>query len=489
LPAAVDDFGRKTARAAAWAFLSSSGARVVTLIGLSILARLLAPREFGLLAFALTYIVYVDTIADLGSGAALVYWPDRREEAAQVTFLISMTAGLFWCSITFFAAPWIASFFNAPNGANIVRALSFVFLVKYLGTTHEALMRKDMRFRDAAVPEVGNAGVKMLVAVFLAWRGFGAWSLIWAHLAGLLVWTGMLWVMIPWRPSLTFPRDLLKPMLSYGRGIIFVNVLSAVQKQTDLLMIARRLGMTPLGLYQLAGKIPEATVAMIYRVASDVLLPAFSRVSASGENPKRVYLAAARYVSSVTLPIAAGIAILSKPLVLMFFGPAWIQAAPIVSALAILSGIRSLGAHPGDVLKATGRVGVLAKIGFLRTALIVISVMIASNYSALAVAVALLAVDTFATFISFSVTSRAIGITLGEVGKAFAPSVIAAGSMSVALLAWLRFGPHLSPAIIAVALSVALGAIAYVVTLRFADPGILGEARSAFFARSASRAQ
>ena len=86
--------GRITARAAVWAFFSTAGAKLITLVGLALLARLLAPREFGLLAFAMVYITYAETIGDLGSGMALVYWPDRRDDAAQVTFIVNALAGI-----------------------------------------------------------------------------------------------------------------------------------------------------------------------------------------------------------------------------------------------------------------------------------------------------------------------------------------------------------------------------------------------------------
>ncbi|HVS30067.1 MAG TPA: lipopolysaccharide biosynthesis protein [Thermoanaerobaculia bacterium] len=481
---AGDDFGRTTARAVSWAFIATSGARIVTLIGLTLLARLLAPAEFGLLAFALAYIVYVDTIADLGTGTALIYWPDRRDDAAQVTFLVNLAAGVFWGGLTFALAPVIADFFNAPQGTAIVRALSLTFFIKYLGNTHDALTRKDLRFRAAAIPELAMAAVKMSVAVALAWRGFGAWSLVWGHLSGLVAWTSLFWIVTPWRPSWTFPKDLFRPMLAYGRGIIFVNVLSAFQYQTDLVMISRWHGMTALGLYQLAGKIPEATVAMIYRVAGRVLLPAFSRVSAAGTNPNQSYLAAARYVGAVTLPVACGLAILAEPFVLLFFGPNWVAAAPIVSALSILAGIRALGSHPGDVLKATGRVGLLARIGFLRVAAIVAAIIVAVRWSPLAVAVALVVVDSVALFLALAVTSRAIGIPLAAVGRAYAPSFLAAAGMSGALLAWLQWGPVLALPV-GVIVAVVLGAVIYLALLRLTDPAILTEVRW-MFARSST---
>lgn len=472
----TDSVGRATARAASWAFISITGARVVTLIGLTLLARLLAPREFGLLAFAMAYIVYVETIGDLGTGTALIYWPDRREDAAQVTFIMNVAAGTFWCLVTILIAPYVADFFNAPQGTPIVRALSFGFLIKFLGNTHDALTRKDLRFQARALPEISMAVVKAGVSLLLAWRGFGAWSLVWGHLIGLASSTLLFWAVTPWRPSWRFPRDLFKPMLSYGRGIIFVNMLSALQNQTDLAVIGRFLGMTTLGLYQLAGKLPEATVTVIVRVASRVLLPVFSRVSASGENPKEAYLGAARYIGAVTLPVVTGLAILARPFVLLFFGDAWVAAAPIVTALAILAGIRAIGTHPGDVLKATGRLGTLARIEMVRAVVIVVVVIIAARRSAVAVAASLAAIDGAMTLVAFAITARAIGVSIREIVRAYAPSAVAAAVMAGVLLAWQRWAPPL-PLAAHVAIGVVCGAMTYLAVVTLTAPQMVLEVR------------
>lgn len=471
--------GRTTARAAKWSFIATVGAKLVTLAGLTILARLLDPREFGLLAFAMAYIVYVETIGDLGTGTALIYWPDRREDAAQVTFLINLAAGLGWCIVTLLLAPFIADFFNAPEGTNIVRALAIGFIIKYLGNTHDALTRKDLRFQARALPELALSLVKAGVSILLAWKGFGAWSLVAGHLAGLTASTAFFWTITSWRPRWSFPRDLFKPMLAYGRGIISVNILEAVLVQTDLAAVGRSLGVTALGLYQLAGKLPEATVTVIVRIAGRVLLPAFSRVAASGEDPKHAYLTAARYIAAVTLPLSAGLAILAEPLVLVFFGTDWIAAAPILTALAILAGIRALGVQSGDVLKATGRVGTLARIQVLRAVLVVIVVIIAAQRSAVAVATSLALVDGIAVTIAFFITARVIGVSPREIGRAYAPSLAAVTAMSAAVLAWQMWGLDLAVAL-DVAISVTIGAAAYLLALAIIAPRMLAEARRMF---------
>ena len=118
--------------------------------------------------------------------------------------------------------------------------------------------------------------------------------------------------------------------------------------------------MTSLGLYQIAAKIPEATVIVLLWVVSSVLFPTFSKLHAAGSSLERPYLIATRYVSAVTFPAAVGLALLARPLLLLFFGPQWAGAAPVLSALAAYAGLRSITSHAGDILKATGRAQVLA---------------------------------------------------------------------------------------------------------------------------------
>lgn len=478
---------RTTARAAVWAFVSMGGAKLITLVGLIFLARLLAPAEFGLLAFALVYITYAETVGDLGSGTALVYWPDRREEAAQVTFLINLAAGTFWCVSTILIAPAIADFFNSPNGTPLVRTLAFSFLIKYLGNTHDALARKDLRFRARAVPELGLALLKAAISIALAYAGFGAWSLVWGHLAGLACWTAFLWFMVPWRPSFTLPKDLVKPMLRYGRGIIAVNIIASVLHHADLAIVGRFLGVTPLGLYQIAAKIPEATVIVLLWVVSSVLFPTFSKLHAAGSSLERPYLIATRYVSAVTFPAAVGLALLARPLLLLFFGPQWASAAPILSALAAYAGLRSITSHAGDILKATGRAQVLAGIAVVQALLLLPALLIGAMQSAVAVATALAIVELVAASVKLVIASRLINVRLFKIVRSFARSAVAAAILGGSLLAWNYYSANLS-VLTQVIVGVAGGGVIYAIALRLVDPTIFAFAWEVLFKRKTAPA-
>ncbi|MDX1585069.1 MAG: lipopolysaccharide biosynthesis protein, partial [Thermoanaerobaculia bacterium] len=363
--------GGATFRAALWAFSATAGTRLVTLVSLAILARLLAPADFGLLAFALVYITYAETVGDLGTAVTLIYWPDRRDDAAQVTFAINLLMGAFWFLLTLLLAPLIADFFNHPEAGEIVRVLSLAFLFKYLGNTHDALAQKDLRFRARAIPELTLASAKALIAIGFALAGFGAWSLVWGHLGGLALWSVAMWLIVPWRPRFYFPRDLFVPMIQYGKGIVGVNVIAAIVHHSDLLIVGRMLGARALGLYQIAYKIPEASVSVILWVTSKVLFPAFSKIEQAGEGLRSAYLEALRYVSFVTIPMAAGLFVSAEQLVLVFFGSKWSESIPLLQWLAVYAGLRSLGTHAGDVMKATGRSSLLFGLGVVKGAILI----------------------------------------------------------------------------------------------------------------------
>ncbi len=472
--------GSKTARAAIWAFLSTAGSKGVTLIGLALLARLLAPNEFGLLAFAMVYITYAEAIGDLGTGTALVYWPDRREEAAQATFIINTVAGIGWCLVTLAIAPWVAEFFNAKDGTPIIQVIAFSFIIKFLGNTHDALLQKDLRFRARMVPDLSMAVVKAVLALILAWMGYGAWSLIWAHLAGLATRTVLVWIATPWRPNLTFPRDLFKPMLTYGRGIITVNVLGAVGANADMAIVGHFLGTTQLGLYQFATKVPETTTVILLWVLSRVLFPAFAKMHGEGVSLRRPYLLSSRYITALTMPTAVGTMLLSRQIVLVFFGPAWLPAAPMLVALAAYSGLRCLTTNAGDILKATGRANILARLAYLKTGLTLPAMLIAAQYSATAIAGALAGVTAFNALITLYVASRVVDVRLRQIAAAFFPGTASAAVMAGVVLAWLHATPQL-PELARMTGGATIGALVYCVTLILIDRDLVSAAKRHLF--------
>jgi len=455
-------------RGVAWSLLATAAARLLTLGSLVLLARLLGPAEFGLLAFALVFVTYAETIGDLGTTGALIYWPEKTDEAARVTFGVNVALGFGWLGVTLFVAPFVAAFFGNPAGEDILRALAWGFPLKYLGNTHDALCQKTLSFRARMVPEVGMAAVKAAVSVALAAAGLGVWSLVWGQLLGQAAWTLLLWVVVPWRPRGPWPSGLVGPMLAYGRGVVAVNLLAAVTHHADLVVVGRMLGAVPLGLYQMAAKVPETTVTLLLWVTSRVLFPTFARLWAHGGRLDEGYLTASRYVSLLSLPAAAGLFVLAEPLVLVAFGETWRASTPVLRGLALFVAARSLSTPAGDVLKAMGRPGLLAGLGLLRALVLVPALVVAAPSGAATVAFALAAVTGGFMALNVAVVCRLNRISPAAFARALGPSVLATFALVLALLACAKVATDHPPTL--VVLSALLGGAAHLAAFRIASP-------------------
>lgn len=468
---------RAAARSLVWAGCGVGLAKLLTFAMTMGLARLLAPADFGLMAFALAFMMYLEMVGDLGTGAALVYWPTGEEEAARVSFFISVGMGWVWFAVTIALAPYVATFFHTPHSATILRVLAWSFPIKALGATQDALCQKRLRFGQRLIPELTQAGMKAAVAIGLAVAGFGVWSLVWGQLVGLAAWTATLWMFVGWRPGPGASWNLIRPMLRYGAGVIAIQVTAAVLYQVDIVIVGRMAGAAALGVYQLAGKIPEVLLALPVRVAGAVLFPAFARLTHDGgpEHLERAYLSAMRYGAVITWPVMAALVIFAPPLVSVAFGERWVAAVPLVRTLAVYGLLRSLASPAGDVIKAIGRPGLVALIGAIRAAVLVPALIIAGRTgSPLAIAITLTVVTAATTLLTQAVVSRVAHIRLREVAAQSVPGMLAAGVFALIASGGAVLVGHLD--LLNVAVLTLLGSACGAMTVRLHSPDLFSGA-------------
>ena len=460
--------GRQAATGMAWSIFASAGGRLISLASIAVLARLLTPTHFGLVAFAMVFIAYVEAIGDLGTGAALIRWPEQWREVAQVTFAINLAMGLVWFGLTVVSAPAIARFFGSTEGVTVLQALAWTFLIKGLGNTHDALLQRELRFQARAIPEVSLLVVKAAVAIPLALEGFGAWSLVWGQLAGQVIWTALLWFMVPWRPARAFPRlDVVRRVFAYGRGIVSVNILAAIVHHVDVVVIGRAFGSATLGLYQMAEKLPDLAITLVSRSASKVLLPVFGRLQTGADALRDMYANSLRYLALLTTPASVALMLLAEPIVLTVLGRPWLPAVPILRALAAYAGIRALSASAGDVLKAVGRPGALAVLAAARAVVLVPALILASASGPVAVAWMLAAITTLGTLANIGFVCRVGAIPPSTILEALLPGIGTSAVLAAGLSIVMRW--NAAPVVQLLAAGV-VGFVVYAAALRMISP-------------------
>lgn len=457
-----------TIRGTTWTYVAYYSGKLIVFLSTVVLARLLTKDDFGVVGYAVTTISFLDVVKDLGIGAAVIYHKDRQ--VASTAFWLNMMIGVSLCIGVWIASPLVGDFFNDPRAMWVTRILAFNFPLNSLGGTHEALLIKDLAFNRKFVPDFAQAMTKGIVSITLAFAGLGPWSLIIGQLSGTLVSDVAIWLLVPWRPAFTLVRDAARSLLRFGLPLVGLDLIDIVVLNADYLLVGRYLGAAALGVYTLAFRVPDLVVLQFCSIVAKVVFPVFTKIREDADALSRGFLQTARYVSLVTVPIGLGIALLSRPFILVVFGQKWIDAAPVMSCIAIYGVMLSLGFNAGDVYKAQGRPGILTRISIVQLFVLLPALYwaVTAMRSLVTVGLVQVGVATLGSIINLVVAVRLLHLTPGRMLEAFRPAMLAGAALLVAVAAVLlltRGAPNLVP-LIAGALA---GGAAYAAWLWFVD--------------------
>lgn len=424
--------GTRTVRGMFWAYGSYVGGRVLSLVATAILARLLAPDEFGLVALALVFISLLETVSDLGLGQALVLADEKQLlERAETVFVFSLVLGGTLTILTAAVGPLAANFFDEDELVGLLPLLGSTFLLRAFGSTHYALAQKRLDFRSRTAAEVAEVVVRGVTSIVLALAGLGAYSLVIGYLAGTVTLNIVLWALVRWRPHFRARRSHLRQMLSFGGTLTGVNAVAAVIANIDYMWIGRVLGAAELGLYSLGFRLPELLILNLSVVTSRVLFPAFASVDRAALG--HAFLVSLRYTLMIGVPLAAGLAILAEPVILTVFGEKWRGSIEPMQVLAVYALSVTVGIPGGTAYKASGRADVLLALAIPRLAMLVVGLVLFADDGIVAVAACQAVTAVTFDLIGIVLASRLLNVGLRAVLGAAWPAFAASAGMSVVL--------------------------------------------------------
>jgi len=454
-----EEVTKKATKGMGWNYLSFGLSKALNIATVSILAHLLVPEYFGLVALATLTMDYLSVLNDLGLGSALIQRRQNVPEAANIAFTLNVSAGAVLTLITFFIAPYAAIFFQEPQVTAILRWLGLTFLISAFGSVHSILLQRDLNFRKKIISEVGNTLVKAVISIGLAFAGYGVWALVAGQLAGTLISAIMLWILLPWRPKLAWDSVIGKELFKYGISIMGNNALTIWEQNFDYFIIGLVYDPTALGVYTLAYRLPQALVLSILWTMTSVLFPTFSSLQGQKEALKKSFLSVLRYVELLVTPLCLGMFIAADPLIRVLFGEQWVGAIPILRVLSLYAWAVSIGYHVGDVYKAIGRPDILIKMSIPMFAIRVLLLWVGAQYSLLGVAVGHLVAMIIESVIRYYVAAYFLRVTILEVIKeltAFACGAILLIFAAISLFLTQELTPFIQLIIVVIA-----GAIGY----------------------------
>ena len=470
--------GRVAVAGAGWQSISYVGGKLLVLVSTAILARLLTPSDFGLVALALVFVMYAEVVADLGVAQALIYLP-RRRSYADAAVVLSAVWSMTLVLVALVSAPAVASFFGRPDVTPIFRVLSLSLLLNGIGQVPDALLRRDLRFRTQIAGNLARAAVQGIASVALAVAGLGPWAIVLGQLAGEAAWALVLWVLVDYRPRRGFHRLVrsdVKELVGYGAPAAGNALVLSLVFNVDYLIVGRRLGAQALGYYTLAFRIPQMLIIQVFYILSTVTFPLYARVRESSERLRSGYLLAVELQAAYGVIAGVALAVTAADLVPLVFGEGWAPSIVPLRALALYAMFRSLGIGGVDLLKAVGRPGLAFRLSLARLAVVAPLLWVLAGRGIDEVAWGQAAAALVLALVVQGVAGRTAGIRAGALVRATSPALLAgiAGALAGAGIAAVLPDGHLLRALGSGAACVAAGAG----TLALVDRSIVSQVRN-----------
>jgi O-antigen/teichoic acid export membrane protein len=350
------DLDRIILRSSAWVALSWGGRNALSMLGAIVLARLLDPRAFGLVAIALTITTVLDYIQESGVGAALIQRRGDVKQAAASALVWSSCAGLTLGALCFAAAPWLARGFGAPAATNVIRAMSLLLVIRGVSIGPGSMLEREMNFRTRTFGELAAGFAQLGISLGMAVAGFGVWSLVVGQLAATAIQSTIVWLLAPWRPH---PRDarlsLLREMLRYGRFVSLGNVLGLINRTLDNLVVGRVLGAGALGVYSIAYRLGDFPTGVVGYIVGRVMFPAYSRLQDDLGAFRAAFVQNMERVALLSLPASVALLVYAEPIVTVLLGGKWLAAVTPLRILAVYTIVRSFVSPTGAVFQAGGK--------------------------------------------------------------------------------------------------------------------------------------
>jgi O-antigen/teichoic acid export membrane protein len=425
--------GARTLRGMAWAYGSFASVRLSSLLAVAILARLLAPKDFGLIALATTFMAFLDVFQGLGVGNALVVTRNEElDESADNAFVLSVLTGFMLWAIAAALGPVAAATFGQHRLIEVMPVLGSTFFLDGLSATHYSLALRQLNIRARTAAEITEAVVRGAIGVALALAGFGVWSLIVGYVAGSVGMVLVIWRLVSWRPRLRLNGRISRRLLAYGGALTGVGVTSAFASQFDNAVVGRVLGSTQLGFYSIAGRLPALLIVTLASACGDVLFPAFAQLDA--EALSRAYVKALRYTSLAALPLTAILITLARPITFAVFGSQWgpsIAATQVLCLWALMSPISMVC---GNVLKARGHATLLLVLAVPQVIGIIVGSLLLVRDGIVVLSWMQAVIAIAAQVVTLMIARHLLATPAREVLDALVRPLLAAGALAVALL-------------------------------------------------------
>jgi O-antigen/teichoic acid export membrane protein len=421
----VYSLSSKTVNSIKWSYFSTIATAVLQIGYTAVMARLLLPKAFGLVAMAGIILRFVSYFSQMGVGQAIIQKKEIKNEDIRSSFTSSFLLGAFFFGIIWIAAPLALYVFNNDQVIPIIRIMGLSFIISGLSITSISLLQRTFSFRAIAIVEIISYVIGyLIVGILFAISGFGVWSLVASSLCQSLISALIAYYYSRHNLKLIFSWKYYKPLFSFGSRVSIIGFLEFIGGTLDTIFIGHSIGASSLGIYNRASMLVNLPMQYLTSSLSRVLLPTYSNLQTEFIRLKKVYLTSILLMSALLIPITFGISACAKEIVFTILGPKWAAAAPILGILAIVTPLNLLTHFSAVVCEATARLNVKIIIQMFFISALIFFFYLFHNLGLIGYALAMFAGELIRNILYTFVLAKMLSIKPGEFWNIYIPSLL-----------------------------------------------------------------
>lgn len=372
----------------AWTFAERFGAQAVSFVVSIVLARLLMPEDYGLIAIVLIFINILNAFVTSGLGASLIQKKDADEIDFSSAFHFNLLFSIFLYILIFISAPYVEDFFKIEDLCPVMRVIGLRIILTGINAVQKAHVSRNMQFKKFFFATLFGTVLSAVVGIGLAYNGFGVWALVAQYLTNTFVDTIVLWMTITWHPKLYFRWDRLKGLISYGWKLLASTLLSTVYVELNELVIGKAYSPGALAFYSRGKKFPAMFVTNINMAIETVMFPFLSSVQDDKNKLKDYTRQTLRMGSFFIFPLSICMAAASQNIVLTLLTEKWLDCVIFLQLSCISYALLPINIINIQVIKAVGRSDIYLIIDILKKIVGVALLLVSVKYGVIAIALA-----------------------------------------------------------------------------------------------------
>lgn len=363
-----------------WSSVQTFGNQIIGFGVSLILARILLPSEFGLIAMIGIFMAISSVLISSGLSGSLIRTDNPTQEDYSTVFIFNLVGSVALYLTMYFAAPFIADFFNQPPLVKIARLSCTVFIINAFSTVQITRLHKNLDFKTETKASLTSAVATGITGITLAYLNFGVMSLVWMGIVGSTINVIMLWGNSGWKPSLIFNKQKFQYHFNFGSKLMASSLLDTVFTNAYTLIIGKFFSATQLGFYNRADSMKQLPVTTLSSILNKVTFPIFAKIKDDDVQLKSVYKQIMQMIIFIVAPILAVMAALGEPLIRFLFTEKWLPSVPYLRILCISGVLFPLHGYNLSILNVKGRSDLFLRLEILKKILVTVIVALSLSY-------------------------------------------------------------------------------------------------------------